>query len=404
MYEAKNTQRALVRIGYDGRVYKTFRGPLARERFLNEAKILKHLEQMQCVFVPQLFEANENELRIVTSHCGARVDQLSPARIAEIFADLEKYGVRHDDPYLRNITYRASDGRFCVIDFEFATLLSEEPTLASNSPHFKGTLLPMVRWSAMTHRGRFRANNEDRFLAILLENKGVRYLGKSGDASLEAADCIFAVSDGMGGEQSGEFASKIAVEKITQQLPREYQLTAERFASHSRQILFSLFESIHNEMTRLGAADEQCTNMGATLSLGWFRRERFYFAHVGDSRIYHLPASGGMIQLTEDHSHVGWLRRNGKLNERQARSHPRRNVLAQALGAGYRYLDPQIGSIECEVGDRIVMVTDGVTDGLWDHAIQDLIREPQGQFANLHPPSVWCSKRSRNQAATMQPL
>lgn len=123
MHEAKDTRRALVKIGYDGRVHKTFRGHLARERFENEVRVLKHLEARGCDFVPRLLEAYPEELRMVTSNCGARVDHLNEQKMKDIFAELERYGVRHDDPFLRNITYRISDGRFCVIDFEFATLL-----------------------------------------------------------------------------------------------------------------------------------------------------------------------------------------------------------------------------------------------------------------------------------------
>lgn len=384
MYEAKNTQRALVRIGYDGRVHKTFRGPQAKERFENEVRILRHLERVQCLFVPQLFEANEEELKIVTSHCGARVDQIGPAKVQQIFAELEQYGVRHDDPFLRNITYRATDGRFCVIDFEFATLLCPE-TQSPGDEKGSPSGIQKVRWSGMTHPGRFRSNNEDSFLAILLDQRGVKYLGKTGEMDLDQSDCIFAVSDGMGGELSGEFASKIAMDKITSQLPREFLLSAERFESHSQQILGGLLESIHHEMARLGAADANCRNMGATLTLGWFKKHRLYYAHVGDSRMYHLPASGGIQQISEDHSHVGWLRRQGKLNEREMRMHPRRNVLAQALGAGHRYLHPQIGGLDYAPGDRIVLVTDGVVDGLWDRAIESLARLGEGPYTNLPP-------------------
>ena len=61
--------------------------------------------------------------------------------------------------------------------------------------------------------------------------------------------------------------------------------------------------------------------MGATLSLCWFAPEWMYFAHIGDSRIYHLSKAGELRQLSHDHSYVGWLRRKGELNERQARSH-----------------------------------------------------------------------------------
>jgi tRNA A-37 threonylcarbamoyl transferase component Bud32 len=123
MRDVKDTLRALVRIGYDGRVSKTFRGPRAEERFENEVRVLRHLEKRGCPFVPRLLEADPEQLRIVTTNCGGRVEHLDDARRAEIFSELEKYGVRHDDAETRNVTYRQSDGRFCLIDFEFATIL-----------------------------------------------------------------------------------------------------------------------------------------------------------------------------------------------------------------------------------------------------------------------------------------
>jgi tRNA A-37 threonylcarbamoyl transferase component Bud32 len=136
MHEIKDTARALVRIGYDGRVHKTFRGHLAKERFDHEVRVLRHLEERGCTFVPRLLEVDPDSLKIVTTHCGRLVDQLNPERQAEVFAELEQYGVRHEDRELRNITYRIADGRFCVIDFEFATLLdgSANPITLKPSP------------------------------------------------------------------------------------------------------------------------------------------------------------------------------------------------------------------------------------------------------------------------------
>jgi tRNA A-37 threonylcarbamoyl transferase component Bud32 len=125
MDQVKDTLRALVRIGYDGRVYKTFRGPKARERFATEVRVLRHLEARGCPFVPRLLEADLSQLRIITTNCGGRVDHLDDDRQRELYAELEPYGVRHDDPEMRNVTYRQSDGRFCLIDFEFATILPE---------------------------------------------------------------------------------------------------------------------------------------------------------------------------------------------------------------------------------------------------------------------------------------
>ena len=125
MHQMKDTARATVRIGYDGRVHKTFRGHQAQERFEHEVRVLKYLEERGCTFVPRLLEVQPEQLKIVTTNCGTRVDRLNPDKQVEIFAELEGYGVRHEDRELRNITYRVSDGRFCVIDFEFATILDD---------------------------------------------------------------------------------------------------------------------------------------------------------------------------------------------------------------------------------------------------------------------------------------
>ncbi|MDR1283774.1 MAG: serine/threonine protein phosphatase [Opitutaceae bacterium] len=134
MHEVKDTRRATVRIGYDGRVHKTFRGYQARERFEHEVKVLRHLEERDCGFVPKILETDPGRLLLVTDNCGSRVEHLAPERIPEIFAELEHYGVRHEDPFLRNITYRRGDGRFCIIDFEYATLL--------DGPHAGQSLKP----------------------------------------------------------------------------------------------------------------------------------------------------------------------------------------------------------------------------------------------------------------------
>ena len=115
--------RATVRLTFDGRVHKTFHGPKADERFENEVRVLRFLEQQQCPFVPRLLEAQPEQLKIVTSNCGTRVEHIDEARLAELFRELETYGVRHDDAEARNVTYRQSDGRFCLIDFEFSTIL-----------------------------------------------------------------------------------------------------------------------------------------------------------------------------------------------------------------------------------------------------------------------------------------
>ena len=123
MLQLKDTLRATVQVSFDGRVYKTYHGPDAQQRFNKEVLILRHLEARRCEFVPRLLEADSAKLRITTTNCGTRIEHLDADRARELFAELETYGVRHDDPDMRNVTYRQSDGRFCVVDFELATIL-----------------------------------------------------------------------------------------------------------------------------------------------------------------------------------------------------------------------------------------------------------------------------------------
>lgn len=383
MQEAKNTQRSTVRLSYDGRVHKTFRGPKAEERFANEARVLKYLEARGCPFVPLLLEEYPERLELVTTNCGSRVEQISDSKLQELFAELETFGVRHDDPFLRNITYRPSDGRFCIIDFEFSEIL--EPVFVAeagpsgriareSAPH-------RVSWSGITDRGRFRDNNEDAFLVAMLHKNGLSYLGRMGDTDIGENEFLFAVSDGMGGQKSGEFASRIATQKLSLQLPRHFGMLPRGVQSYSEMVLRQLFESIHQELLSLGKYDLSCQEMGATLTLIWYRQSHIYFAHVGDSRLYRLPMEGPMIQVSDDHSHVGWLKRQGKINEREAREHPRRSVLSQCLGAGHRYLHPQFGSLPVEAGDTFLLCTDGVNEGLWDRRIEELIKHPPARWA-----------------------
>ena len=83
-----------------------------------------------------------------------------------------------------------------------------------------------LQWSGWTDRGKVRTNNEDSFLGLQFDAREMHHLGKIGEASLKHTDFAFAVSDGMGGAMAGEYASRIAVEKITTLLPRSFQQSA----------------------------------------------------------------------------------------------------------------------------------------------------------------------------------
>ncbi|SFJ10397.1 protein phosphatase 2C domain-containing protein [Planctomicrobium piriforme] len=395
MEEGKDTARALVKIGYDGTVHKYFRHRFAKERFDNELRVLQYLEERGCEFVPRVLSYDVDKLELVTTNCGARVDRMDDDKLKAIFAELETYGVRHDDPTLQNITYRSRDGRFCLIDFEFATILDSSVAAPPPIPVVTGPInadefiVPAVptrmKWSGYRHAGKVRPNNEDEFLGVAFNQGEFNYLAANGQSSIDGFDYVFAVSDGMGGERSGEFASKFAIDNITRLMPQRYHLKLKHQAGGIRDCIRELFLGIHRQLTVLGNSYDEGKNMGATLSLAWFVEDRFYFGHIGDSRIYLLPQGGGLKQLTHDDTHVGWLKRKGELNEREARQHPRKNVLSQALGAGNRYVVPQIGEMKLAPGDRLLLCTDGVIEGLWEHSLEDLIRFPQGKLIGEPP-------------------
>lgn len=124
MQEIKDTKQATVHVTYDGRVKKRYHGPCAAARFANEVRVLRYLERHGCNFVPKLLEVDEAQLQIVTTNCGKTVENLSEDKLETLFAELEQYGVRHEDRFLRNVTYDARLGRFCLIDFEFSTILA----------------------------------------------------------------------------------------------------------------------------------------------------------------------------------------------------------------------------------------------------------------------------------------
>ena len=242
-----------------------------------------------------------------------------------------------------------------------------------------------LQWSGVTDTGRVRKNNEDSFLALQFDAQEVRYLGKVGEASTAQADYVFAVSDGMGGARAGEFASRIAVEKITRLLPRAFKQSAVGFNAGAEDVLEELFAQIHRALLYLGASYEECAGMGATLTLGWFTPGWLHFAHVGDSRLYYLPRAGGLRQLTHDDTHVGWLFREGKISEREARSHPRRTSLQKALGAGHQFVTPQVGAVAYESGDLFLLCTDGLTEGLFDEQLLQRLRSPDVAEAAQNP-------------------
>ncbi|MBP6782949.1 MAG: protein phosphatase 2C domain-containing protein [Verrucomicrobiales bacterium] len=366
---AKDGIRSIVKIGYDGRVHKTFRGTDSDLRFQNEVRVLKVLEARGCDFVPRLLGSDLATLTIITTNCGAPAEaSISEGRAAELFEKLEKeYGVVHDDPFPRNITYNSRQGQFCIIDFELAQV-NEDPKHRCDEEEAHRTL----QWCGLTVDGSRRAGNQDALSVFSSDQGWANSVDLCGERSIDENGLIFAVSDGMGGPAAGDVASTLTVRELRRFLPA--MMGDFHGAGDPEALLMAAVKSLDDYVSRVGNHDPMLTGMGATVVCGLFYRTRVCFAHVGDSRFYHFRA-GQLTQLTSDHTYVGALFRAGKLNEREARNHPRRNVLQQAIGGGGQMLRPQVSSVMIEEGDWFLICSDGVTDGLWDKNIAQCFAE-----------------------------
>ncbi len=359
MKDLKDSPRAHVRIGYDGRVFKTYRGRLNEERFHNERKILRFLERQGCDFVPRVLDSDEDELMLVMSNCGQPVETMSPGKMEKLYEQLESYGVRHTDQALRNVTYDARRGRFCIIDFEIASII-DTPTQKAWST---------LRWAGKTDVGRFRKRNDDHFLAFTITEEGFQRLPDTGSAEIENGDVVFVVSDGMGGAKAGDLASEMITGRLRELIPNTYQQAANQLYPDHLGALSECLADVHRAVNQIAEKKAHLKGMGATVTVCWFTPENAYFGHVGDTRLYHYGREE-LTQMTEDHTRAWKDWKAGKMNERQWRAHPRHHILQQAIGAGLPSVTPQLESFQPRLGDWYLLCSDGLIGGLWDKHIR----------------------------------
>ena len=364
MKELKDGIRSQVRIDFQGHVHKIFRGTGAHERCANEIRILQALEERECPYVPRLIEHDLENLTIVTSNCGQPVPNLSKARADELFTELEaNYGVRHDDPEPRNVTYNPWMGRFCIIDFELSTLLS------APADHELVCTLTRVQWAACSDSGAGSEANDDAWIGVELSSGRGRRLEDHGEVLLEPHPLVFAVADGIGGGRAGELASRLLLAGIRRKLAK---MTRSVETEEWAPALKKLVHESHEDLNALGDREENLRHMGCTLTLALLQGSTIVIAHVGDSRLYRNRGEETVL-LTQDHTFAfaSWQRE--EISEYQYREHPRRSALYDAMGCGHDGLNPVIESFETQPGDRYLLCTDGVVDGLWEKHFQEIL-------------------------------
>lgn len=204
------------------------------------------------------------------------------------------------------------------------------------------TKLITINAAGATDRGRVRPANEDAF-AI--------------------APPIYVVADGMGGHRGGEVAARLAVTTIT--------LRESELAAADGDALAAALREANRIILDAAGEDDALRGMATTCTAALVRGRVARIAHVGDSRGY-LFRDGRLAQLTEDHSVVAQLVREGYLSPEEAAHHPRRNVILRALG---HLPDLEVDSVEVvlDAGDRILLCSDGLTNELDDGAIEAVL-------------------------------
>jgi serine/threonine protein phosphatase PrpC len=199
-------------------------------------------------------------------------------------------------------------------------------------------------WGAATDTGRARQANEDSMLAV---------------------DGLFAVADGMGGHKAGEVASRLAIETLHKQ-----------FTAAGTDVLVTAVQEANRALVDRSADDAELTGMGTTMCamalVDAEGRDAIAVVNVGDSRLY-LLSEGELTQVTEDHSLVATLERQGRLSRAEAAVHPQRNILTRALG-----IDASVMVDSWEVlpvvGDRYLICSDGLFNEVDDNRLAATLR------------------------------
>lgn len=201
-------------------------------------------------------------------------------------------------------------------------------------------MLRVSEYASATDTGRQRRANED---------------------ALFARAPVFVVADGMGGAQAGEVASSAVVEAFGEGLP---DVTAEQALT---EVILAANARIH-QMSR---ADVHRAGMGTTVTAAHVGEHDVAVAHVGDSRAYRWR-DGELERLTEDHSLVEELRRQGKLTAEEAEEHPQRSIITRALGP-----EPEVevdtASWRARPGDLYLLCSDGLTSMISEPAVAEVL-------------------------------
>jgi len=174
---------------------------------------------------------------------------------------------------------------------------------------------------------------------------------------------VFVVADGMGGHLAGDVASATAVEVIRKEIGDVNASDPETLAT--------VLKDANAEIHQKALDDESVRGMGTTCTLMIVDDSTAQLAHVGDSRAY-LMRAGALKQITEDHTLVGRMVSEGKLDPDEAQHHPQRSIITRALGVDSE-VEVDLISLELQDGDRLLLCSDGLSSMIETAEIQDAL-------------------------------
>lgn len=231
--------------------------------------------------------------------------------------------------------------------------------------------------------GLVRTNNEDSFLIASPTNDFVNRNPAELNGIIPQNGTMFLVADGMGGAQAGEVASRMAVETVGRNF---IDALGKQVVVDQQSLITALTETIReaNELIyQQGQKRTELNGMGTTLTAAIVLGGTILFAQLGDSRAY-LARKGVISQMTKDQSLVAQMVASGSLTPEEAKTHPKRNVILQALGIQSQ-VDVAITLAELRRGDQIVLCSDGLSGKVDAEEIKEFLEkfEPKAACQGL---------------------
>lgn len=209
-----------------------------------------------------------------------------------------------------------------------------------------------LRHGSLSITGNYRGNNEDRCL-------------------VDEQERFFLVCDGMGGQAAGEKASELAIDLVSEKLPQLLKFEGDSVEEIQEAVNKSI-EHANTEIMALGEVEPEYHKMGTTIVFLLNIDKKFYIGGVGDSRVY-LLRDEELTQITKDHSLTQALIDAGTIQPEEAATHRFRNILFRYLGAKEANEGAELVEIEPQEGDRFLLCSDGVMDGLSDEQITEIL-------------------------------